>query len=177
MNKKLIIAMAITSMLMGCKCKEKAAEPKNGGNETPQLTQNTPKTMPEGRLLRVTYSYQGMRMEMFSNFDLQRLPEGSKLSFRHYNNEVSYEVNDTLLDAARRIIEEEHMYEYDSYYSMKMEGRILDGDRWDFDAKFEGNQRISSGGRNASPKGDGLHKISKLLNDAARRLVEADKQP
>jgi len=88
---------------------------------------------------------------------------------------VSYEVSDTLFDAARRIIEEERMFEYDSYYSPETDGRILDGYSWSFDARFEGDRHISSNGSHASPKGDGLSKISRLFSNAAQQLVETGK--
>jgi len=168
--------MGILGMLFGCKGKEKAVEQQNGGDVNTTEVKKEQPTMPEGRLNRVKYSYQGMMMEEFGNFDLQRLPEGCKLSFRHFSSEVSYEVSDTLLDAARSIIEQERMYEYDSHYSLKMDGRILDGYSWDFDAWFEGGKKISTGGRHVSPEGDGLHKISTLLSNAARQLVQAEKE-
>ena len=178
MAKKLILAMAILGTIFACKSKEKATDQQNGGNVSTNVEKKELPTMPEGRLLRVTYSYQGMMMEEFGNYDLQRHTDGkpSTLSFRYRGDDVSYVVSDTLFDAARRIIEEERMYEYDSYYSLKMDERILDGYRWDFDAWFEGDKCISTGGHHVSPKGDGLNKISTLLRNAARQLVEADKK-
>ena len=166
--------MGILGTLFACKGKEKAIDPNNGGNITQHFTQN--KKMPEGRLLRVAYFYQGMMMEEFGHFDLKRQADGktATLSFHHFSDEVSYEVSDTLFDAARRIIEQEKMYEYASSYSLKMKDRILDGYSWSFDADFEGDEHISTGGSNVSPDGDGLHKIRKLLYDAAKRVVEAD---
>ena len=68
------------------------------------------------------------------------------------------------------------MYEYASSYSLQMDDRILDGYSWSFDADFEGDEHISSGGRHVSPQGDGLYKISTLLSNAARQLVKADNQ-
>ena len=44
----------------------------------------------------------------------------------------------------------------------------IDGYSWDFDVYFEGGEKLLSGGRHVSPDGNGLHRISKLLNDAAR---------
>ena len=173
MIKKLILVMGILGTIFACKGKEKAAEQQNGGNNTTAEKKEKP-TMPEGRLLRVQYFFQGMMMEEFGNFDLQRLPDGCKLSFRHFSDEVSYEVSDTLLDAARQIIEQERMYEYDSYYKFEMDERMLDGYRWSFDAWFEGDKQISSGGRHVSPDGKGLNKIEELLRNAARQLVKAD---
>lgn len=182
MTKKLILAMAILTALFACKGKEKAAEQQNGSNTIQQSTMNTQQkekpTMPEGRLLRVKYLFQGMMMEEFSDFDLRRQTNDTpaSLSFKYRGEDVSYEVSDTLFDVARHIIEEERMYEYDSYYTLQMDGRILDGYRWEFDAWFENGKRISTGGRHVSPDGDGLRKISTLLYDAAHQLVDANSQ-
>lgn len=177
MKQKLIIVMAITSMLLGCKSKEKATEQQSGGDVSTIVEKKELPTMPEGRLLRVKYVFQGMRMPAFGNFDLQRTPEGSRLFFKHYDSDMSCEVSDTLFDAVRNIIEQEKMYEYDSYYSFKTDERILDGYRWEFEAWFEGDKRILSGGRHASPSGNGLQKINSLLSDAAGQVLQADKQP
>ena len=177
MNRKLIIAIVMTSMLIGCKSKEKATDQQNGGDVSTIVEKKELPTMPEGRLLRVTYYFQGMRMPEFGNFDLKRSPEGSRLFFKHYNSDASCEVSDTLFDAVRNIIEQEKMYEYDSYYSFKTDERILDGYRWEFEAWFEGDKRISSGGRHVSPSGKGLQKIDSLLSEAARQAMQADKQP
>lgn len=176
MTKKLILMMGILGILFGCKGKEKVADTKNGGDVTQQLAQNTQQKMPEGRLLRVRYYYQGMMMEEFGHFDLQRQTDGktAKLTFRHFSNEEACEVSDTLFEAARRIIEQEKMYEYASDYSLKMKERILDGYSWSFDADFEGDEHISSGGSNVSPNGNGLNKIRNLLYDAAKRVAKSD---
>lgn len=130
--------------------------------------------MPEGRIVRLHYNYNGMMMVEFCNFTLCRLPDGkgTQFSFRHRGNEVTInDASDSLLDAARRIIEEESMYEYDSYYSLRMDGRILDGYSWDFDVYFESGEKLLTGGRHVSPDGNGLRRISSLLSDTARRLL------
>lgn len=93
--------------------------------------QQSERTMPKGRLLRVEFSYQGMRMEPFGNFDLKRSftkvkvkgkvkeEVKSEFNFYRYQNEATlHDVPDTLFDAARRIIEEEHMYEYAPSYNL-----------------------------------------------------------
>ena len=134
--------------------------------------------MPQGKLLGLEYNYSGMRIEQFSDFNLQRKEKGhgATMKFRYFNKEVSYEVSDTLLDAAKRIIEEEKMYEYGLSYSWEvMNGeRILDGFYWSFHALFENKDTINSTGSNASPEGEGLHRISRLLHDAAMKCVEKD---
>ena len=173
MTKKLILMMGILGILFGCKSKVKDVDEPATPTSTPStLTQK----MPEGQLLGVNYFYQGMMMEEFGNFDLHRDAVGktAELSFRHFNNDESHEVSDTLFDAARRIIEEEKMYEYAPHYSLKMDERILDGYMWGFGAHFEGNERIISGGDNVSPNGNGLNKIRNLLYDAAKRVAKDD---
>ena len=172
MTKKLILMMGILGILFGCKSKEKATEQQNGGDVSTIVEEKELPTMPEGRLLRVKYFFQDMRMPPFGHFDLRRTPEGSRLFFRHYSSDASCEVSDTLFDAVRSIIEQEKMYEYDSYYSFKTDERILGFEAW-----FEGDKRISSGGRHVSPDGKGLQKIDSLLSDAARQGIQSDKQP
>ena len=173
MTKKLILMMGILGLLFGCKSNEKTTEAPTS-HPSPLAQQK----MPEGRLLRVSFFYQGMMMEELGNFDLHREADGKTavLSFRHYSDEVSHEVSDTLFDAARRIIEEEKMYEYASSYKLEMKEMILDGYSWGFDADFEGDEHIASGGSNVSPRGDGLNKIRNLLYEAAKRVVEADQK-
>lgn len=174
MTKKLILMMGILGILFGCKSKvTDVDEPSSHPSHPSPLTQQK---MPEGRLLGVSYFYQGMMMEEFGSFGLHRDAVGktAELSFRHFSNEESHEVSDTLFDAARRIIEEEKMYEYAPSYQLKMKERILDGYSWSFSAKFEGNENISSGGSNVSPNGKGLDKIRNLLYDAAKRVANPD---
>ena len=128
--------------------------------------------MPVGRLDEVAYSYQGMQMNVIDQPRLKRTSDGKAvLTFSFYHDERSYEVPDTLLDTARDIIEAEKMYEYGVSYSTVFDGRILDGYSWSFDAVFEGGERLSSHGRNARPEGSGLHRIERLLNDAARECL------
>ncbi|MBR2234876.1 MAG: hypothetical protein IJ892_07460 [Prevotella sp.] len=177
--KRIILAMAVVGALFGCKAKEPASSTIGGDDKPGIATPKAKPTMPQGRLLRVTYLYQGMRMEEFGEYDLTRFPEegGGKLKFRYRGDKVAYDVSDTLFDAARRIIDEEKLYELDSYYTFKSEYRVLDGYRWDFASYFEGKQTVSSGGRNAMPNSKGLSMIRDLLFAAARKCVENNEQP
>jgi hypothetical protein len=155
----------------GCKSTQ-SATPVETSQQTPPETKPEP-TMPKGRLLTVEYDYQGMAMEIISKTKLSRIDNVPKLTFMYLGEEMSCEVGDSLFDQARDIIEQERMYAYESSYSLDPSlGRILDGDRWEFYATFEGKERIYSYGRNVSPKGDGLHRISKLLRDAAKQYVD-----
>ncbi|MBR3456349.1 MAG: hypothetical protein IKH26_13640 [Bacteroidaceae bacterium] len=164
--KKLLLIMSLLGLFTSCKSQE------TGDNKKEQPT------MPQGKLISLDYNYGGMRMEQFSDFSLQRKKDGTGalLKFRHYKGEVKYEVSDTLLDAAKRIIEEEKMYEYAVSYALKsINGeRILDGYSWHFYALFENKDAINSSGSNASPGGEGLHRISALLSAAAQQCIDND---
>jgi hypothetical protein len=191
----LMMTMGLLSLFTGCKSKKAMADE---GGDTPMPTVlpvmpqdekvivdevgDTPtpteqRTMPQGRLLRVEYSFQGMRMAPFRDFDLRRSADGSKSTFSfHHVGEVNIDgVPDSLFDAARRIIEEERMYEYASSYGLSPEigQRMLDGYRWSFDAEFENNESISSSGRHVSPEGKGLNRMEELLSNAAKGYVES----
>ena len=135
-----------------------------------------PATMPQGKLLRVMYDFHGMRMDEFNDFDLKRSADkgNSEFNFRHYSSDVSIDgVADSLFTAAYRIIEEERMFEYRSYYGLspELEKGMLDGFRWSFYAYFENGERISSSGRHVMPDGDGLNRIEKLLYHAAEAAI------
>lgn len=113
-----------------------------------QENEEQPTTMPQGKLLRVMYAFHGMRMSEFNDFDLKRSADkgDSEFKFRHYSSDVSIDgVADSLFTAAYRIIEEERMFEYGSYYGLspELEQGMLDGFRWSFDAYFENGGRIS----------------------------------
>lgn len=173
--KKLILMMCLLGLFTGCK-----SQNNNDGNDgTIDYKPKDEPTMPEGKLNKLEYNFSGMMIPAFGDFTLQRKEDGkgATLNFRHYNVETSYEVSDTLLDAARRIIEEEKMYAFARSYTLVMNDgeRILDGYHWDFYADFD-DRYISSSGRHASPEGNGLHRIEKLLSEAAQQCIENDKE-
>ena len=134
--------------------------------------------MPQGKLLRVEYAYNGMRFTEFSNFDLKRSAETGKsqFSFRHHTSDVTiHDVADSLFTAVSRIIEEERMFEYGTYYGLprELEQGMLDGFKWQFDAYFEGGEHIYSSGRHVMPDGEGLRRIENLLYHAAETATKA----
>jgi len=165
--------MALIGMATGCKSSQSAT------NTTVKAEQEADKkeaTMPQGRLMEVTYKYQGMYMERVENPRLIRTDNGATLTVKVLGKgDVELQVSDTLLDAARAIIEEERMYAYDGYYSLPPEiaKGMLDGFSWSFTAVFEDKQRLFSSGKHVDPDGDGLHRLNKLLVDEAMaRLKE-----
>ena len=117
-----------------------------------QGTTNPLPAMPQGKLLRVEYAYNGMRIPEYS--------DGAP---------------DSLFTEARRIIEEERMYEYGDSYRLpaELEASMLDGFSWHFDAYFENGVHISSHGRHVLPEGKGLHSLENLLYKAANDIIEA----
>ena len=161
MIKNLFLVMGLLGLFSVCKGLENAEQPA---------------TMPQGKLLRVMYAFHGMRMDEFSDFDLKRSADKGdcEFCFRHYSSDVSIDgVADSLFTAAYRIIEEERMFEYGSYYGLspELEQGMLDGFRWSFDTYFENGERISSSGRHVMPDGKGLRRIEILLHDAAEAAI------
>lgn len=135
-------------------------------------------SMPKGKLLRVEYAFNGMRLAEYSNFDLKRSAETGKseFSFHHRISEVTiHNVADSLFTAVSRIIEEERMFEYESYYGLppELEQGMHDGFKWRFDACFEDGVRIHSTGRHVLPDGKGLQRIERLLYHAAEAATKA----
>ena len=95
MIKKLVLAMGLLGLFSVCKAQE-----------------NSKPVMPQGKLLRLEYSFSGMRMPVYGNFKLKRNAETgeSDFSFFHYNKEMFTKgVLDSVFTAACRIIEEERM--------------------------------------------------------------------
>lgn len=117
-------------------------------------------------LTYVAYEYHGMAFNPYENFVLSKNDNGEvHLKTTGSIGDRDYLVSDTVLTAANRIIEEFRMYEYDKYYTTDLQ--MLDGERWEFEARY-GSNRIWSQGRNAEPKDpEGLRRLSRLLNDVA----------
>ena len=169
MRTKLLILMTIIASLVGCKSKEPTG--KADGAATPAAV---PAAMPQGRLNYVEHSYHAMYMAPFSNFELKRIDDSDSCEFKfyHYDQEETHTVSDTLLDAARRIISEEKMYEYAKAYINPMADQILDGYNWSFLAIFDGKEHISSHGRQASAPGNGIRLLGEMLSNAAEQVAD-----
>ena len=98
--------MSLLGLFTGCKSQ-------NTDGNGPNKKVKTEVKMPKSKLLHMEFNYSGMMMEPFYNLELDRNEEakGRQLKFNSHGQEYSFEVSDTLFDAARRIIEEEKMYE------------------------------------------------------------------
>ena len=148
MMRLILVTMVLAGLLAGCKAHR--APSTDDGDQTENENKNMKKTMPQGRLLSVSYNYQGMMMEAIRNKELTRKDGTPSIKFEFMGEERQFAVSDTLFDVARAIIEEEEMYNYRGHYSLgKMGLEVLDGYSWSFDATFEGDESISSGGSNS----------------------------
>ena len=144
------------------------------------------KTMPKKQITNATrcaldmveYSYGGMRMYPVSRVLVERRDGKIVLiSQGTVTDEKEFVIDDgeQLLTDALAIIEEEKMLDYGvSYEPIE---HPLDGYAWSFSAKLADGRSITSRGRNASPEGEGLHKMEKLLFGRARKLIGLDDLP
>ena len=133
-----------------------------------------------GRLLSVEYSFMGMARPYYGDFELKRGDNGQlRLSCSKWGKQVSWPVDEEVLQKADSIIQNSNIPDLQSSYSMKTPDgeRILDGFRWNFYARYE-KQNFSSSGRNAWPADsdrDGLRAIEKLLNETAQKYDPENK--
>ena len=172
MGRILLTAIVTGCLLTGCKTQQQPTT--EGQSNSNQAETTMKKKMPQGRLLSVGYNFQGMRMEVFRNMELTHKDGKPVVKFECPYGEREYEVEDSLFDQARTIIEEEKMYEYGNSYELEMAEMILDGYSWNFSATFEGGEKIESSGSNSSPDGNGLSKIHRLLYDTCNRFFVAE---
>lgn len=134
---------------------------------------------PTDRLLSVEFNFQGMRQSFYREFNLSRDEKGRPcLSCKRMNEDVTWVVAESVMQAADSIIQANDLFNLESSYALVLpEGeRLLDGMFWSFAARSE-KLNVSSLGRNAWPddKGsEGLHAIEKLLMETAQQY---DKQP
>ncbi len=127
----------------------------------------------------VEYCSQGMRMSPVAQMRVER--KDGKVVFAikgTTTDEKEYVIDDgeQILKEALEIIEQEKMLEYQSSYSRKTSGRILDGEKWSFEAKLADGRSLSTHGSNAYPDGKGLNRMSKLLYERAYKLLEDNPQ-
>ena len=98
------VTMVIAGLVVGCTTHR--APSADDGNQTEKSNKDMKKTMPQGRLLTVSYNYQGMRMEAIRNKELTRKDGAPTIKFEYMGDERQYAVSDTLFDVARAIIDE-----------------------------------------------------------------------
>ncbi len=158
-------------LLAGASSAYNTHQPKDSIEKFMEDKETTMKEMPKGKLLLVKYNYRGMAYEVVRDIVLTHEDGQPVIRFTYQDEEQQHVVGDSLFEQARAIIKEEEMYKYQPAYQFDPSIKILDGYKWDFEAVFEGDQRIKSAGRNASPNGNGLNRINQLLQQAARSIV------
>ena len=113
-----LMMMVTTGSFVGCKTGQQAdsgnalVNKATLGEDNGSKDKEPERTMPQGRLLEVSYNYQGMAMEVVEEPRLTRRDGQPMLYFKQWNGEKSCLVDDSLFDAARNIIEQERMYAY-----------------------------------------------------------------
>ena len=172
MGRIFLTAVVVGCLLTGCKSHQQTTT--DGQTNVNQTETTMKQKMPQGKLLSVSYNFQGMRRELFRDMELTRVDGKPVIRFEGPYGKREYAVGDSLFDKARTIIEEEKMYEYGTSYAPMIKERLLDGYSWNFSATFEGDEHIYSKGSNAEPDGDGLNKIHRLLFDTCNKFFVAE---
>ena len=122
------------------------------------------KMMPDGDLIGLSYTQNAMMAENEYEGHVEQDSTGTfVLSAMKENYGPLFEkrIDSETMKKFRQIIEEERMYAYKESYQPRV--TIYDGTMWSFSAVFSDGTSISSHGTNASPRGDGLSRITELL--------------
>ena len=177
----LVIALALlgSTFTVDAKVKKRRSTTKK---ERTIKKKNTSKNMTSSvekcGLDMVEYQHQGMMMQPVAEVRLERKNGKVVMAVRGtttQEQEFVLDDGEQLLKEALTIIEEEKMLDYGvSYEPIE---HPLDGYAWSFSAKLADGRSITSRGRNASPEGEGLHKMEKLLFGRARKLMGLDDLP
>ena len=107
---------------------------------------------PEGELVSVSYDSSGMSYNPDLPFTITKLDNDSALVTYSYKN-LHFKVDGKYLDMMREAIITEHLYQLHKSYKFKswdlpdiQKERLLDGQKWSFEAKFSDGTVISSSG-------------------------------
>ena len=125
---------------------------------------------PKGELIYVSYGSSGMMHNPDLPFTITKLDEDSALVTYSYR-EFKFKVGKKYLDMMRNAIIAERLYQLHSSYNFKNwdlpdfpQHRLLDGQRWSFEAKFSDGTVISSSGM--IPPGPNVDVIPKIYFDS-----------
>lgn len=123
--------------------------------------------MPGGRLVSLSVSAQGTMMQPHYSYKVELSDSIVTCAyFDHSRN--CYAINQveaSLLDSLRQVIERHKMYSYaESYHNP----HVLDGDSWGFSAYFSDGKSISSHGSNAGPRNNGCSTLASLCKEALK---------
>ena len=128
------------------------------------------RTEPTGELLSVSYGSSGMRYNPDLPFTIERVDGDSALVTYSYND-IQFKVDVKYLEMMHEVIISQHLYQLHSNYDFNdwelpdiPKYRMLDGQRWTFEAKYSDGTVINSSGM--APAGLKVEEIPKIYFDA-----------
>lgn len=148
----ILIAVAALLMLMGCKSIDKV---RNG------------KPAPTGQLVSFHYVEHGMMAQPNFEYTLKH-DDKNKVTlcvYRPWTDEgwgETIKVSVDVVAHVEKLIKENNLQNYKDHYSPKMQ--VLDGYHWFYEAEFDDETSLSSGGSNARPGDNTLKVIAEYLD-------------
>ena len=143
----IVVALVVLVGLMACK-------------GTKRVTEIVKNPAPKGSLMGFHYVEHGTMAQPNFEYSLHR--EGDKISlyvFRPWLDEGwgdTIQVGGEVIDHVEKLIKDNHLQNYKGHYSPEMQ--VLDGYSWSYEAEFDDDVTLSSGGSNAGP-GDGTLRV------------------
>ena len=138
------------------------------------------RTEPTGELLSVSYGSSGMRYNPDLPFTIERVDGDSALVTYSYND-IQFKVDVKYLEMMHEVIISQHLYQLHSNYDFNdwelpdiPKYRMLDGQRWTFEARYSDGTVINSSGM--VPAGLKVEEIPKIYFDAVLPNSEAYKK-
>ena len=152
------IAVAALVVLLGCKSIDK-------------MTNNKP--APTGQLVSFYYVEHGMMAQPNFEYTLKRDAKGKvKLCvYRPWGDEGwgdTIKVPVDVIAYVEKLIKENNLQNYKDHYSPKMQ--VMDGYTWYYEAEFDDETALSSGGSNARPGDNTLSVIAEYLDSCYAKV-------
>lgn len=141
------------------------------------VTEVVKKPAPTGRLVGFHYVEHGTMAQ--PNFEYMLRRDSGKVSlyvFRPWIDEGwgdTVVVADDVIDHVEKLIKDNNLQNYQDHYSPNMQ--VLDGYSWSYQAEFDDDVTLSSGGSNAGP-GDGTLKTIGNYLDSCYVMVKVIKR-
>ena len=146
------IAAAVLMLLLGCKSIDK-------------MTNSKP--VPTGQLVNFHYVEHGMMAQPNFEYTLKRNAK-NKVTLCVYRPWLDEGWGDTIkvpvdvIAHVEKLIKDNNLQNYKDHYSPKMQ--VMDGYQWSYEAEFDDETTLSSGGSNARPGDKTLNVIAEYLD-------------